>query len=148
MSREIGSNLSLLVRRSRERTRWTKTLDQISERRGEVVGEKDSVLAAVGRCSEMFLDQWRGCTTVTVCKLPPPSRMFIEYAKSLLRAPPIETSSRTDFYVHLNVLSTYTHTRTRVYNILIHVTCTRLITNILRSQLAKVAESSLVEVSY
>jgi len=30
---------------------------EISGRRGEVVGEKDRVLAAVGRCNEMFLDQ-------------------------------------------------------------------------------------------
>jgi len=31
--------------------------DEISGRRVEVVGEKNSAAAAVGRCSEMFLDQ-------------------------------------------------------------------------------------------
>lgn len=31
--------------------------DEISERRDEVVGEENSAAAAVGRCSEMFLDQ-------------------------------------------------------------------------------------------
>lgn len=55
--------------------------DEISGRRVEVVGEENSAAAAVGRCSEMFLDQWRGCATVTVCKLH--HRLHLECSSSM-----------------------------------------------------------------
>lgn len=60
--------------------RWTKTTRCIKGG-GEVVGAKECEESEVGRCSEMFLDQWRGCTTVTVCKLH--HRLHLECSSSM-----------------------------------------------------------------
>lgn len=60
--------------------RWTKTTRCIKGG-GKVVGAKEREESEVGRCSEMFLDQWRGCTTVTVCKLH--HRLHLECSSSM-----------------------------------------------------------------
>lgn len=78
-----------------------------SKEGGEVVGEKENEKREVGRYTEMFLDQWRGCTTVTVCKLH--HRLHLESAHRVCKV--LATCSAhlwplgTDFYVHCYVHS-------------------------------------------
>lgn len=79
-------------------------------RRGQVVGEKDSVLLE-GRETQRDvsgpMEKLRHRTRMQTASPPPPPRMLIEYAKSLLRAPPIEMDSRTDFFFFYARTSTH-----------------------------------------
>lgn len=118
---EIGFNPTLLVRWGRKRV-GSRRRDKREKRRGS---GRERQRASSGReiqwdvSGPMEKLRHRNCMQTAS---PPPPQMLIEYAKSLLRAPPIETSSRTDFYVYLN---TCWHMHTSV-----HISCTRSITSV------------------